>query len=126
MRDTTDPKSLVPQGAILIGANYKAKTGDLKHTLLMHDDVDPAVIDKIVRALPAMPVTRIRARKLHLPPKKQGDRARSYRHRLVLTPKRMETTLHDFTLAKTIADIVLKQFLENIQRVAQAATEEMA
>ena len=131
MREHDDPepaprgsgKGLVPPGHVLIGANYNPRTGDLNHTILMNDDVDPAVLQEIVAKLGSMRVTRRRFGKLRLPGQKRGDLLRSFKSRILLRPG-FATSSFNERLTRQIAGVVLQSFLHQIADTVEQAQQE--
>lgn len=93
MSASSDPASLVPQGSILIGANIDGRTGDVDHTLLMHEDVEPSLLHELLRDADSLPVKRRKFRKLRLPPKGRERRARSFRKRMIVRRGRIITNM---------------------------------
>ena len=130
MREHDDPypagrgsgKGLVPPGHVLIGANYNPRTGDIKHTILMNDDVDPAVLQEILNKLPSTQVTRRRYGKLRLPGQKQGDPMRSFKSRILLRPG-FATSSFNESLTRQIAALVLHGFLRQIADTVEEVVE---
>lgn len=123
-------EELVPTGTVLIGVNYSAKTGNLKHTLLMNDDVDPGVLKRIALSLPQMKVKRVRYDKLRLPPQArldgtdQGGSWRSFRHRIYLSEGEARSSLKDPLLVRQIAEVVLANLFEKMGLALNDLTDE--
>jgi hypothetical protein len=115
-----DAKAVVPEGCVLIGATYNPKTGNLKHTLLMHEDVDPSVLRQIVDQLPRMKITRKKFGKLHLPPQNEGGSASSFRSRIIVKPGEAISSLRSPQLTRNIIDHVLADLFEKMGDVAGA------
>ncbi len=129
MREHDDPEAaaggssegLVPPGHVLIGANYNAKTGDLNHTILMNDDVDPAILREILDSLERLTVKRRRFRKLRLPPQKNRGQMRAFKGRILLRPGHAVSSFGP-GLTKRIAQVViLSLFRQMGEAVGEAA-----
>ncbi|HEY5657772.1 MAG TPA: hypothetical protein VIY27_08270 [Myxococcota bacterium] len=106
MRIESDPQKLVPPGALLIAVRVNHKTGRAAHSLLMHEDVDPALLEAILKNANTMEIRRRKFTKLRLPPQKTGDPVRSFPHRIIVREDSATTNLGPGMARMLVSDVV--------------------
>ncbi len=118
MEDPTDPKTLVPYGAVVIAATYNAKTGDVKHSLLANDNLDPELLEQILRNASTMKITHKKfAAKVRLPPRRKGEPARSFRSRIIVRATAATSDLPR-NVVRQLIPLVIGDFFKKMTDVA--------